>query len=174
MFLRKILLRKKRRMRGIDRKACVTVPPSAAEGGSFPQSAQTSAEVWESADADAIQRGNQFPLWDPLRSLRGREFGTALGRGNGAGQALSVSSVRGKRPPFGACADSQRFSRNLLSESKPLTLGFDFVVQGLTALPEGEPRPSQSPAVTALPGGEPSGCGDITARAARLKHSVAR
>ena len=53
-------------------------PPSVAEGDSFPQIAQTSAEVWESSDADAIQRGNQFPLWDPLRSPRGREVGTPL------------------------------------------------------------------------------------------------
>ena len=58
-------------------------PPSVASGDSFPQIAQTSAEVWKSADADAIQRGNQFPLWDPLRSLRGRELGTPFARPGG-------------------------------------------------------------------------------------------
>ena len=68
-------------------------PPSVAKGDSFPQIAQTSAEVWESADADA-------------------------------------ASIREKMPPIGASTDSQRFSRNLLSKSNSLTLGFDFVSKG--------------------------------------------
>ena len=45
-FCGEILLRKKRRMRGIDRKASVRVPPSAAGGDSFPQRGTPLRRPW--------------------------------------------------------------------------------------------------------------------------------
>ena len=41
----------------------------------------------------------------------------------------SVTSVHGKMAPVALKGNSHRFSRNLLSKSKPLTLGFDFVMR---------------------------------------------